>query len=150
MPEAFWSQVDTTGGQDACWPWTGPLNGSGYGGFTRSGYGSGAHRVAWFLAHGDPGHLYVLHRCDNRRCCNALHLFLGDQKMNVADARAKGRANDPAKRHLGSTHGMAKLTEAGVLAIRAATERNYIMAELYGVTRSLIGQIRKRRIWTHI
>ncbi len=51
-----------------------------------------AHRVAWAAAHGPiPPGLWVLHHCDNPRCVNVDHLFLGTVADNNRDMAAKGR-----------------------------------------------------------
>jgi len=95
LERRFWSKVDRSGGPDACWPWTAARFGpESYGAFWKAGKGTneGAHRRAWEAANGPiPDDLCVLHRCDNRPCCNPAHLFLGTYLDNVRDMIAKGR-----------------------------------------------------------
>lgn len=81
---------------EECWLWTAAVTGNGYGHFA-VGPRIGrrfirAHRFAWKLFRGEiPNGLHVLHRCDNRLCCNPSHLFLGTNVDNVADKVAKNR-----------------------------------------------------------
>lgn len=81
-----------------CWNWTLRADRAGYGrvkvtGFGRAGnFVDRAHRYAWAAFNGPvPDGMHVLHRCDNRRCCNPGHLFLGTHDDNMADMIAKGR-----------------------------------------------------------
>lgn len=90
--DRFMSRIDSSGGPDSCWPWTGATDTRGYG-HVKSGYhGFRTHRVAWKIHNGPiPEGANVLHRCDNRPCCNPAHLFLGTIRDNAVDMVAKGR-----------------------------------------------------------
>lgn len=91
-PAWFWPKVDQSAGEAACWPWQGAISSWGYGTVNFRGHGYGAHKLAWMMANGEvPEGLCVLHRCDNRPCCNPGHLFLGTKKDNGQDAKQKGR-----------------------------------------------------------
>lgn len=91
-PKTFWQKVDRSGGRNACWPWTYYIGPTGYG---MAGYHSKAmraHRLAYQLTHGWlPSDVHVLHRCDNRACCNPKHLFTGSQSDNNIDMTVNGR-----------------------------------------------------------
>lgn len=51
-----------------------------------------AHRFIYRISVGPiPKGMCICHKCDNRRCINKDHLFLGTAADNVADMMAKGR-----------------------------------------------------------
>lgn len=127
-PEKFWARVDTSD-PDGCWLWLGAKTSSGYGNLSWGGVVAQAHRVAYWLTHGnirlETGfrHVgaakrykrFVLHKCDNRACCNPAHLFLGSMRTNMLDAYHKGRKVQPK-----SKHANAKLSPDDVREIRRA------------------------------
>lgn len=86
----FWRFVDKVSSD--CWEWTGAIKGSGYGYIRNEGRIDRAHRVAWELEYGPiPEGKWVLHTCDNPRCVNPGHLYLGDRAQNMRDAHKRRR-----------------------------------------------------------
>ena len=137
------------GKRDECWPWIGSLN-NGYGQWRNVAGGVElSHRASWRMFVGPiPEGKSMLHRCDNPICVNPSHLFAGTTADNVADMWAKNRANPGTSR--GEKHGNAKLTSEQVKEIRASAEPGAVLAERYGISRTTISDIRRRRIWNHI
>lgn len=89
----FWGRVSVSTG-DKCWTWEGPLHHGGY------GHGSvstrrapmPAHRLAFMLTSGvSAGEGWVCHHCDNPKCCNPSHLYLGTPVSNAQDALRRKR-----------------------------------------------------------
>ena len=91
LAERLWEKTDKAG---SCWIWVGTTNRDGYGNIGIDNKKTAlTHRVAWMVTHGPiPVDLCVLHRCDNPRCVNPDHLFLGTQADNMRDMMLKGRS----------------------------------------------------------
>lgn len=99
----FWSACDVRSDSE-CWNWKASVcSQTGYGQFCYNGLEMNASRFAYWISHLKaktpiPKGMLVCHRCDNRRCCNPGHLFLGTYKDNAQDAVKKGRAVPPPVR----------------------------------------------------
>lgn len=82
-----------------CWEWQACTNNIGYGFIRDSGKMRTAHRVSYELFKGlIPAGKIVCHTCDNPKCVNPDHLWIGTNKDNYDDMVRKGRAKTD---HLG-------------------------------------------------
>lgn len=127
-----------------CWEWQ---SGSSqeYGHLTWKGVSKRAHRVAYEIWRGHvPEGVSVLHQCDNPPCCNPTHLFLGTHQDNVDDKVRKSRHT------FGERHPRSKLSDADILAIRASGATQTALAEIYGVSQSVISGIQAGTRWAHV
>jgi len=108
--------------------------------------------MAWILANGAevPDGLNVLHKCDNRPCCNPVHLVLGTQQDNIDDMYAKGRNRNPR----GESCGKSVLTEKLVREIRDYRHKTGLgyktIARHFGVGLGAVRFVVNRVTWRHV
>lgn len=163
----FWDKVEI-GDTDKCWKWKASVNGKPgkeYGQFWYNGKMVLAHRMAYALFHNDMAIMEktdayhqndnnfkcVLHHCDNTKCCNPHHLYLGNNTKNIKDKISRNR-----QQHMrGSANGLSKLTEADVIEMR----KIYIprknggipkIADDYNVSITTAWQALKGLSWRHV
>lgn len=153
--DRFWKWVSKM--PNGCWRWMGSIKRrknrpqSEWHGQWRNAAGEIelTHRASWRMLVGDiPRGGLILHRCDNPRCVNPDHLFIGTQADNVADMWDKGRAR-PGK-SAGESHGRSKLTEQNVREIRVSGDNGSELASRYGVSTSVIYSVLKGTTWKHV
>ena len=151
--DRFWLQTDRSGGESSCWVWRGGCNSDGYGCFRVNRIKTQSHRYAYeqFVGHIPEG-MCVCHRCDNVKCVNPSHLFLGTQKDNMRDCATKGRLGIPLR-----------LTPSMVLEIRArysgptrgkrgrkGTNTQAAIASEYGVAREVVKEVVAGNTWAWV
>jgi len=146
-----------------CWEWEeNGLNNRGYGQFSVNHQNTTSHRLSYRIFCGPIGALDVCHKCDNPRCCNPNHLFLGTEKDNMADKIRKcrcakgvfnGANTKPYMIPRGENHGASKLTECKVHKIRALLENGVVqevIARQFGINQTAVGFIKRRKNWKHL
>lgn len=138
----------TTG--DGCWEWTASLTTQGYGQFGVQGKMQTASRISWILANKRIPNIdeFVCHTCDNKKCVNPSHLYLGDRKTNGKDASDRGITPR------GSRNGTALLTEDQVLIMRKLYHEGVCntvdLAILTQSSAQHVWDVVVGRKWTHV
>jgi hypothetical protein len=147
--DLFWHYIQPKTTEE-CWEWQGPNDAAqGYGRFKVKGVQYVAHRFSYELHNGSiPPHHFVCHFCDNPKCVNPHHLFAGTSQDNHADMMIKRRNVH------GKQHPLAKLTDEQIREIRrlyhTGQYRHKDIAALFGVSKTIIGNIVRRQVWVHI
>lgn len=92
--------------------------------------------------------MWVLHKCDNAKCANVEHLFLGTDSDNSRDKVRKHR------HHIGTQIVIAKMDEDKVRKLRSMYTGKYgdknRLARLFGIGRTAVDQIVTRKTWQHV
>lgn len=131
-----------------CWEWIGHANDRGYGYFKFNNKECRAHRFSFELFIGEiPEGLCVCHSCDNRKCVNPTHLYLGTVQDNVDDRNNKDRQ---AK---GENHGKHKLTKQDIIQIYGFIEDGYSnssIANIFDVSVRAIRSVRCGETWSWV
>jgi Mor family transcriptional regulator len=156
--ERFWIDVNKNGQTmphmtTACWEWIGYIDlDQGYGIFCIPGNKRPvrAHRFSYEIANSKiTNDLCVCHQCDNRRCVNPSHLWLGTNADNMADMISKGRAKGAP----GIKNANSKFADKDVIQMRSEWSNGATVRDLsikYNSLDQEIWKICTGRTWKHL
>lgn len=147
--ERFLSRVDKKS-ESECWIWAGRTNPDGYGQFDCRNSTVPSHRYMWSMLNGEiPQGMVICHRCDNPKCVNPSHLFLGTVQDNVRDRDMKGRQAD----HAGTKNGRAVLDENGAIKVKELRKSGLTYKDIsteMGVSVGCVSHILNGRHWVGV
>ncbi len=159
-PNNFWLNVNKFGPfpdpskypkiKTRCWEWMLGLN-NGYGWMRCNGKNHSTHRWIFLKVNNLKlsKKICVLHRCDNRKCCNPSHLFLGSRTDNILDMVAKGRNVPP----IGERNSKHKLTRKKVMTLRSVKREYGFLSKMgrkHGVSPSTIQRAVEGTSWARV
>jgi hypothetical protein len=138
--ERFWLKTKTA--SNGCIEWcAGLTKKGGYGAFCVNQRDMRAHVFSYAIANGGvPPGVCVLHKCDNRRCVNPNHLFLGSESDNSMDMMLKARQKGGPRRHPDHVRQFVVMSWNNHKNINKVFE---IAGSLYGVPKSYVVYIAK-------
>lgn len=145
----FWSRVAVTADATRCWEWKHGKYSQGYGRISVDGKEYATHRLAWQIANKREPQLWILHSCDNPKCCNPAHLREGTHAENTQDIIDRGRAHKPK----GELNGQAKLSVMDVRQIKQLLQQGHaldVLAKRFRVSQSNIWCIKHGKTWSNV
>ena len=96
------------------------------------GRNEAVHRVVFQHVKGEvPDGQYILHHCDNPRCHNPKHLYLGTLSQNMEDMWRRGRHRKPVRR----------IDEQRVLLLHAEGKSQKEVAAEVGCSQTAVSKI---------
>jgi len=135
--------------KNECWEWLYVGKGR-YGKFSLHGKKFQAHRLSYFIYNGymPKKDEYVCHKCDNPKCVNPDHLFLGTQQDNMDDMVSKGRSPN----NHGDRNPRATLSQEDVDRMRLMYKNGMTRMEIssiFNTTETTTHNILSGRTWSH-
>lgn len=130
-------------GPDECWRWNAAVWDKkwNYGAITYQRFRWRAHRLSYTLYRGEiPSGMSVLHRCDNTRCVNPNHLFLGTLAENNLDRAVKFRSYGKLNRE--------QAVEVKTLVLKG--ELQEVIAKRFGISQQTVSDIKRGRQFKHL
>ena len=147
IDDAFFKERTSIDKETGCWEWNRYVSTNGYGTVKHNRKQYPAHRFMWQYKFGPASaDMHVCHKCDNRRCVNPDHLFLGTAKDNMHDMITKGRKIVAR----GEGSGAAKLTAEQVVAIRDDARPQARIAAEYGISQTNVSLIKRGKAWKSV
>jgi hypothetical protein len=149
IPSDVWKKINIKSSSE-CWEYTGCKDRNGYGLFGYNKHQYFSHRIIYELTKGNiPEKIQVCHSCDNPKCCNPKHLFLGTNQDNADDKVSKRRQS----RLSGERHGSHKLTSNQIFKIRMMykTGKYYYreLGKIFKCSGRHIGDIINNKKWRY-
>ena len=155
--------------ENDCWEWQKAIV-NGYGKLRFKNKFFSVHRVSYEMFKGEISKgFFVCHSCDNKKCVNPGHLWLGTHEDNMKDASKKGRMigttgqklSKETKRKISLNHAdfkgekscRSKLKDKDVYAIKELLKTDMTLKEigsLYGVSKHAIHNIKTGKRWRHL
>jgi hypothetical protein len=140
-----------------CWNWNGSEESNTYGRCRYKGNFCLSHRVSYLLYVGPiTKGLKVLHKCNNKKCVNPEHLYLGTAYDNVQDSIDAGthfslNHSDLSDFKSGENHPLAKLNNEDVICIKKMLRDNIdkkLICRIYKIGKSTLQNIFSGKTWS--